>query len=207
MDFGIARAVAERGVDHDADRPPSSAPPSTCPPSRRAARRSTPAPTSTRPAACSSSCSAGSRRSSGTARSAWPTSTSARTPKAPSLSNRDVPPAVDAIVLKALAKNPLNRYQSAAEMRADVLRAAAGRPVYAEPVMSDARAARPAARSPHGQRRKSAGAGAGGRQPSPADLEHGHRWRSRRVGRGGRDHADPRAHRVQRSRTRRPCRS
>ncbi len=37
--------------------------------------------------------------------------------------------------LKALAKNPLNRYQSAAEMRADVLRAAAGRPVYAEPVM------------------------------------------------------------------------
>jgi serine/threonine-protein kinase len=55
--------------------------------------------------------------------------------KPPSLSNRDVSPAVDAIVLKALAKNPLNRYQSAAEMRADTLRAAAGRPVYAEPVM------------------------------------------------------------------------
>jgi beta-lactam-binding protein with PASTA domain len=55
--------------------------------------------------------------------------------KPPSLSNRDVSPAVDAVVLKALAKNPLNRYQSAAEMRADVLRAAAGRPVYAEPVM------------------------------------------------------------------------
>ena len=56
-------------------------------------------------------------------------------PKAPSHINRDVPPPVDAIVLKALAKNPLNRYQSAAEMRADVLRAAAGRPVYAEPVL------------------------------------------------------------------------
>jgi serine/threonine-protein kinase len=56
-------------------------------------------------------------------------------PKAPSLSNRDVTPAIDAIVLKALAKNPLNRYQSAGEMRADLLRAAAGRPVYAEPVM------------------------------------------------------------------------
>jgi serine/threonine-protein kinase len=56
-------------------------------------------------------------------------------PKAPSLSNRDVFPAVDAIVLKALAKNPANRYQSAGEMRADLLRAAAGRPVYAEPVM------------------------------------------------------------------------
>ncbi len=55
--------------------------------------------------------------------------------KAPSLINRDVSPAVDAIVLKALAKNPLNRYQSAGEMRADVQRAAAGRPVYAEPVM------------------------------------------------------------------------
>jgi serine/threonine-protein kinase len=56
-------------------------------------------------------------------------------PKAPSLSNRDVTPAIDSIVLKALAKNPLNRYQSAGEMRADLLRAAAGRPVYAEPVM------------------------------------------------------------------------
>jgi serine/threonine-protein kinase len=55
--------------------------------------------------------------------------------KAPSLINRDVSPAVDAIVLKALAKNPVNRYQSAGEMRADLQRAAAGRPVYAEPVM------------------------------------------------------------------------
>ncbi len=58
-------------------------------------------------------------------------------PKPPSLANRDVSPAVDAVVLKALAKNPVNRYQSAAEMRADVLRAAAGRPVYAEPVMRE----------------------------------------------------------------------
>ena len=49
--------------------------------------------------------------------------------------NRDVTPDVDAVVLKALAKNPLNRYQSAGEMRADLLRAAAGRPVMATPVM------------------------------------------------------------------------
>jgi eukaryotic-like serine/threonine-protein kinase len=56
--------------------------------------------------------------------------------KAPSLMNRDVSPAIDAIVLKALAKNPLNRYQSAGEMRADLQRAVAGRPVYAEPVMA-----------------------------------------------------------------------
>jgi serine/threonine-protein kinase len=55
----------------------------------------------------------------------------------PSLINRDVSPALDAVVLKALAKNPLNRYQSAAEMRADVLRAAQGRPVYAEPVLNE----------------------------------------------------------------------
>src|SRR5439155_19697382 len=39
--------------------------------------------------------------------------------------------------LKALAKNPLNRYQSAGEMRADLLRAAAGRPVMATPVMRE----------------------------------------------------------------------
>lgn len=60
----------------------------------------------------------------------------------PSLINRDVPPPVDAVVLKALAKNPLNRYQSAAEMRADLLRASQGRPVLAEPVMFDEGATR-----------------------------------------------------------------
>ncbi|MEH1055170.1 Stk1 family PASTA domain-containing Ser/Thr kinase [Micromonospora sp. CPCC 206171] len=56
-------------------------------------------------------------------------------PPTPSDINPDVNPAVDAIVLKALSKNPLNRYQSAGEMRADLLRAAAGRPVLATPVM------------------------------------------------------------------------
>ncbi|HET8658450.1 MAG TPA: Stk1 family PASTA domain-containing Ser/Thr kinase [Micromonosporaceae bacterium] len=55
----------------------------------------------------------------------------------PSDSNRDVPPDIDAVVLKALAKNPMNRYQSAGEMRADLLRAASGRPVYATPVLRD----------------------------------------------------------------------
>ena len=72
----------------------------------------------------------------------------------PSLINRDVPPAVDAVVIKALAKNPLNRYQSAAEMRADLLRAAQGRPVYAEPVLIDPdgnRTRQPGQRSPGGR--------------------------------------------------------
>ncbi|BCB80536.1 Stk1 family PASTA domain-containing Ser/Thr kinase [Phytohabitans flavus] len=59
-------------------------------------------------------------------------------PRAPSELNPEVNPDIDAIVLKALSKNPLNRYQSAQEMRADLLRAAAGRPVMATPVMRDA---------------------------------------------------------------------
>jgi eukaryotic-like serine/threonine-protein kinase len=58
-------------------------------------------------------------------------------PRPPSSSNRDVTPDIDAVVLKALAKNPLNRYQSAGEMRADLMRAAAGRPVSAPPVMTE----------------------------------------------------------------------
>jgi serine/threonine-protein kinase len=54
----------------------------------------------------------------------------------PSSINPDVSPVLDSIVLKAMAKNPANRYQSAAEMRADLGRAMAGRTVLAEPVMS-----------------------------------------------------------------------
>ncbi|HEY3506740.1 MAG TPA: Stk1 family PASTA domain-containing Ser/Thr kinase [Actinocatenispora sp.] len=57
-------------------------------------------------------------------------------PKPPSERSPEVPPDVDAVVLKALAKNPANRYQSAAEMRADLLRAANGRPVQATPVLT-----------------------------------------------------------------------
>jgi serine/threonine-protein kinase len=59
-------------------------------------------------------------------------------PIPPGQVNPDVTPTIDAIVLKAMAKNPANRYQSAGDMRADLLRAAAGRPVSATPVMSAA---------------------------------------------------------------------
>ncbi|WP_433792859.1 Stk1 family PASTA domain-containing Ser/Thr kinase [Actinoplanes sp. CA-252034] len=59
-------------------------------------------------------------------------------PRVPSSVNREVPADIDAIVLKALAKNPLNRYQSSQEMRADALRAVSGRPVMATPVMNQA---------------------------------------------------------------------
>jgi serine/threonine-protein kinase len=58
-------------------------------------------------------------------------------PRPPSASNREVPPDIDAVVLKALAKNRANRYQSAAEMRGDLLRAVNGRPVLATPVLMD----------------------------------------------------------------------
>jgi len=56
-------------------------------------------------------------------------------PIPPSQIDPEVPSAADAVVMKAMAKNPENRYQSAAEMRADVLRAAGGEPVRATPVM------------------------------------------------------------------------
>lgn len=52
--------------------------------------------------------------------------------------NPDVSPEMESIVMKALAKHPDNRYQSATEMQEDLLRALHGRPVEATPVMSDA---------------------------------------------------------------------
>jgi serine/threonine-protein kinase len=57
-------------------------------------------------------------------------------PTLPSTLNPDVEPAVESVVMKAMAKNPGNRYQTAAEMRDDLLRAAAGRPVRATPILS-----------------------------------------------------------------------
>jgi serine/threonine-protein kinase len=56
-------------------------------------------------------------------------------PSAPSTVEPDVPAEADAIVLVAMAKNPANRYPSAAEMRADIQRALAGRPVHATPIL------------------------------------------------------------------------
>ncbi|MBV9488034.1 MAG: Stk1 family PASTA domain-containing Ser/Thr kinase, partial [Frankiaceae bacterium] len=56
-------------------------------------------------------------------------------PTPPSVVEPDVPTALDAIVLVAMAKNPANRYASAAEMRADLERAMSGKPVHATPVL------------------------------------------------------------------------
>jgi serine/threonine-protein kinase len=58
-------------------------------------------------------------------------------PMPPSTLNPDVGSEADAIVMKALTKNPTNRYQSAAEMRADIQRALQGATVSAPPVMAE----------------------------------------------------------------------
>jgi eukaryotic-like serine/threonine-protein kinase len=54
-------------------------------------------------------------------------------PIPPSRVDPDVPVWADAIVLKAMAKSPADRYQTAADMRADLQRAASGLPVAAAP--------------------------------------------------------------------------
>jgi beta-lactam-binding protein with PASTA domain/tRNA A-37 threonylcarbamoyl transferase component Bud32 len=64
-------------------------------------------------------------------------------PGPPSALNPDVPEALDAITLKALAKNPDNRYNSAAEMRDDLQRYLAGQRVLATPLLGEETTALP----------------------------------------------------------------
>ncbi|AKS31671.1 Stk1 family PASTA domain-containing Ser/Thr kinase [Mycolicibacterium goodii] len=59
-------------------------------------------------------------------------------PVPPSRRHSDVTPELDAVVLKALAKNPDNRYQTAAEMRADLVRVHSGQAPDAPKVLTDA---------------------------------------------------------------------
>ncbi|HLB61817.1 MAG TPA: Stk1 family PASTA domain-containing Ser/Thr kinase [Actinomycetota bacterium] len=56
-------------------------------------------------------------------------------PDPPSKLNPDVTPALDAIVLRCLAKNPANRYQTATDLREDLERARTGKPVQATPLL------------------------------------------------------------------------
>jgi serine/threonine-protein kinase len=58
------------------------------------------------------------------------------TPRPPSAVRPGLTPDLDAIVLKALNKNPLNRYQTAADMKADLVRALSGQQPEATPLMS-----------------------------------------------------------------------
>ncbi len=56
-------------------------------------------------------------------------------PPAPSAFNDQVPPALDAVVMKCMAKNPANRYQTAQELIADLERVRNGLDVEATPLM------------------------------------------------------------------------
>ncbi len=58
-------------------------------------------------------------------------------PLPPSMIDPEIPPALEAIVMKAMAKNPANRFQSAQEMKADLLRFLEGMPVSATPVLQE----------------------------------------------------------------------
>jgi beta-lactam-binding protein with PASTA domain/tRNA A-37 threonylcarbamoyl transferase component Bud32 len=57
-------------------------------------------------------------------------------PVAPSRINPDVPTDLEAVILKSMAKNPANRYQTAAELRQDLGRLMQGLPTLATPVMA-----------------------------------------------------------------------
>src|ERR1700736_5951942 len=59
-------------------------------------------------------------------------------PVPPSGRHEGLSPELDAVVLKALAKNPENRYQTAAEMRTDLVRVHNGEPPEAPKILTDA---------------------------------------------------------------------
>src|SRR6201995_495078 len=59
-------------------------------------------------------------------------------PVAPSLRYEGISADLDAVVLKALAKNPENRYQTAAEMRSDLVRVHNGEPPEAPKILTEA---------------------------------------------------------------------
>ncbi|MFE7798559.1 Stk1 family PASTA domain-containing Ser/Thr kinase [Nocardia sp. NPDC057440] len=58
-------------------------------------------------------------------------------PRLPSHVHSGVPRELDSVVLKAMSKNPANRYQTAAEMRGDLIRVLGGQKPSAPMVMTD----------------------------------------------------------------------
>ena len=64
-------------------------------------------------------------------------------PSTPSSANPEVPRGLDSITMKALAKNPDNRYSSASEMDEDLQRFLSGQKVHATPLMATEAMAQP----------------------------------------------------------------
>ncbi len=58
-------------------------------------------------------------------------------PEPPSRWNPDIPPALDAVVLRCLAKDPANRYPSAEQLRRDLERVGRGEPVEAATLLPE----------------------------------------------------------------------
>jgi serine/threonine-protein kinase len=85
-------------------------------------------------------------------------------PRPPREWEPSVSPAAEAIAMRALAKNPANRYQSAAEMQDDLVNARVGNPVAAPAVMTERETALLAPAAPartlpsHEQERRKRGA-------------------------------------------------
>jgi len=84
-------------------------------------------------------------------------------PPPPSRRNPALSPELDAVVLKSLAKNPANRYQTAAEMRSDLIRVRDGQAPAAPKVYTDKDHADLASTAP-GHRRVARGGSRPGRR-------------------------------------------
>ena len=126
-DFGLARATRRRC--RASPQPASSSAPWTSPrPSSSRASRSTRAPTSTRSDACSPTRSRG--RSPSLARATWTSSwrTSPTRRRCRAELEAGLPPALDAVVARAMEKEPGERFASAGDLGRAALDAAAGGP-------------------------------------------------------------------------------
>ena len=127
MDFGIARMQTARDRTADVVRARHADLPLARAGAGAAGRRALGHLLARR--ACSTSCSPGRPPFTGDSPVAIAYKQVNETPIPPSQLNPDVPPRLDAVVMKALSKNPANRYQTAEEFSADLERVTAGQDV------------------------------------------------------------------------------